>query len=99
YSDYAIWQRKYLEGEVLEAQLSYWEEKLLGVSTLSLATDYTRPSVQSISGSSVSLLLDKDLSSSLTSICQEEGVTMFMVMLSAFKVMLLRYSGQEDICV
>ncbi|MCX2765062.1 amino acid adenylation domain-containing protein, partial [Aquimarina muelleri] len=99
YSDYAIWQRKYLEGEVLENQLSYWEDKLEGVSTLSLPTDYDRPVVQSSAGGSVSLELDKELSDSLDILCREEGVTLFMVLLSGFKVLLSRYSGQEDICV
>ncbi|MCX2765105.1 amino acid adenylation domain-containing protein, partial [Aquimarina muelleri] len=99
YSDYAIWQRSYLEGAVLDSQLLYWEEKLKGVNTLTLPLDYARPSVQSIEGSSVSFDLDEALSDSLKSLCNNEGVTLFMVMLSAFKVMLLRYSGQEDICV
>ncbi|WP_260850329.1 non-ribosomal peptide synthetase [Flavobacterium anhuiense] len=99
YSDYAIWQRRYLEGAVLENQLLYWEAKLQGVATLSLPTDYPRPSVQSAAGSSVFLFLDKDLTESLRKLSQREGVTLFMVMLSAFKVLLSRYSGQDDICV
>ncbi|WP_062053012.1 hybrid non-ribosomal peptide synthetase/type I polyketide synthase [Aquimarina longa] len=99
YADYAIWQRKYLEGAVLEDQLSYWEEKLKGVSTLSLPTDYVRPSVKSNAGRSISFELDEELSSSLESLCQKEGVTLFMLLLSGFKVLLSRYSGQDDICV
>ncbi|WP_205410234.1 non-ribosomal peptide synthetase [Aquimarina longa] len=99
YADYAIWQRKYLEGAVLEEQLSYWEEKLRGVSTLSLPTDYVRPAVQSNAGASISVKLNKEVSNSLTSLCKEEGVTLFMFLLSAFKVLLSRYSGQDDICV
>ncbi|WP_144716281.1 condensation domain-containing protein [Flavobacterium anhuiense] len=99
YSDYALWQRRYLEGSVLESQLSYWEEKLQEVATLSLPTDYARPSVQSTSGSSVSAVLDKELSESLNGLCHKQGVTLFMLMLSAFKVLLSRYSGQDDICV
>ncbi|MFH7013662.1 non-ribosomal peptide synthase/polyketide synthase [Flavobacterium sp. FlaQc-52] len=99
YSDYAIWQRKYLEGAILKSQLTYWQEKLQGVATLSLPTDYARPSVQSTAGSNVSLVLDKELSASLRALCQKEGVTLFMLLLSAFKVLLSRYSGQDDICV
>jgi non-ribosomal peptide synthetase component F len=99
YADYAIWQRKYLEGTILEKQLSYWEEKLQGVNTLSLATDYVRPSVQSNAGASVSLELDQKMRTSLSSICQQEGVTLFMFLLSTFKILLSRYSGQEDVCV
>ncbi|REG91597.1 condensation domain-containing protein, partial [Flavobacterium aquicola] len=99
YVDYAIWQRKYLEGSVLENQLSYWKAKLSGVSTLSLPMDHARPSVQSNAGATISLELDKKISTSLSSICQEEGVTLFMLLLSAFKILLSRYSGQDDICV
>ncbi|MDB2556025.1 amino acid adenylation domain-containing protein [Flavobacteriaceae bacterium] len=99
YSDYAIWQRRYLEGKVLDSQLDYWEEKLRGISTLYLPTDYFRPPVQSTLGASVSLSLDKELSDSLVILCQQEGVTLFMVLISAFKVLLSRYSGQDDICV
>ncbi|SNS04672.1 condensation domain-containing protein, partial [Flavobacterium sp. ov086] len=99
YADYAIWQRKYLEGAVLENQLSYWESKLRDVSTLSLPMDHARPSVQSNAGATISFELDKKISTSLNSICQEEGVTLFMLLLSAFKILLSRYSGQDDICV
>ncbi|SEB35211.1 amino acid adenylation domain-containing protein [Tenacibaculum sp. MAR_2009_124] len=99
YADYAIWQRKYFDGEVLENQLSYWEDKLKGVSTLSLPTDYARPAVQSSAGDYVSLGLGKELSGKLNALCEEEGVTLFMLLLATYKVLLSRYSGQEDICV
>ncbi|MGO4773547.1 amino acid adenylation domain-containing protein, partial [Flavobacterium sp. W22_SRS_FK3] len=99
YADYAIWQRKYIADTVLEEQLSYWEEKLKDVSTLSLPTDYARPSVHSTNGACISFLLDKTLTASLDSLCRSEGVTLFMFLLSAFKVLLSRYSGQSDICV
>ncbi|WP_348705598.1 amino acid adenylation domain-containing protein [Tenacibaculum sp. 190524A02b] len=99
YSDYAIWQKKYLEGEKLDSQLLYWKEKLTGVSTLNLPTDYIRPSIQSKEGSEVSLLLDQVLVDSVNTLCQEQGVTPFMFMLSTFKVLLSLYSGQDDICV
>ncbi|WP_189457591.1 non-ribosomal peptide synthetase, partial [Aquimarina muelleri] len=99
YKDYAVWQRNYLEGKVLESQLSYWEEKLKGVSTLSLQTDYVRPSLQSTVGASIYFQLDKKLSVSIASLCKQEGVTTFMFLLSTFKILLSRYSGQNDICV
>ena len=99
YMDYALWQREHLEGTIIEDQLSYWEDQLEGVNTLQLPTDYTRPSVQSISGASLSFELDSVLSSGINSLSQQEGVTVFMTLLTAFKVLLGRYSGQEDICV
>ncbi len=99
YADYALWQRNYIEGAFLEKQLRYWKEKLEGVTPLSLPTDFARPSVQSIAGNSLYLELDKDLKESLTRKSQEEGVTLFMFMLSAFKILLYKYSKQNDICV
>ncbi len=99
YSDYAIWQRKYVEGDILEKQLTYWENKLKGSTPLLLPTDFARPSIQSTEGSSIEVKLSKDLSDSINKVCQKEGVTLFMLLLSAFKVLLYRYSGQSDICV
>ncbi len=99
YRDYAIWQRKYVEGEILKTQLSYWKNQLTGVSTLTLPTDYTRPLIQSTSGAILSFELDKELRDVLVNMCKEEGVTLFMFLLTAFKVLLHKYSGQEDICV
>ncbi|KAA1242340.1 non-ribosomal peptide synthetase [Aquimarina sp. RZ0] len=99
YSDYSVWQREYVEGDVLEQQLSYWEGQLKGVSPLSLPTDNKRPSIQSYEGTSILFTLDTTLSTSIHELCQKEGVTLFMVLLSTFKVLLSRYSGQEDICI
>uniref|UniRef100_UPI000B23B3F1 non-ribosomal peptide synthetase n=1 Tax=Aquimarina longa TaxID=1080221 RepID=UPI000B23B3F1 len=99
YSDYAIWQRKYLEGSVLEEQLSYWEDQLSGHSYLELPTDYARPSIQSSKGHTLSYQLPASLSADLSAMSKSEGVTLFMLLLGAFKVLLYKYSGQEDICV
>ncbi|WP_148639250.1 non-ribosomal peptide synthetase, partial [Aquimarina longa] len=99
YSDYALWQREYVDGTVLENQLSYWYDKLNGVTPLLLPTDYIRPSIQNTAGANISFELDKELTTELSVLCKEEGVTMFMVLLSGFKVLLSRYSGQDDICV
>jgi amino acid adenylation domain-containing protein len=99
YADYAIWQRKYLRGEVLENKLNYWKAKLEGVASLQLPTDYSRPAIQSSRGDSRSFKIDKELSAQLTGLSHKHGVTMYMILLSAFKVLLYRYSGQEDICV
>uniref|UniRef100_UPI0030EB9C2C amino acid adenylation domain-containing protein n=1 Tax=Ascidiimonas meishanensis TaxID=3128903 RepID=UPI0030EB9C2C len=99
YADYAIWQRTYLEGDILENQLAYWQDKLKGSSILALPTDYPRPAIQSTSGASISLSLDKELSDSIKGLCRAEDVTPFMFLLAAFKVLLFRYSGQTDICV
>lgn len=99
YSDFAIWQRNNIKGVFLENQLSYWENKLNGVIPLSLPTDFVRPSIQSTKGAHIYFELDKSLKDSLNAICKEQEVTLFMLLLSAFKVLLHKYSGQNDICI
>jgi amino acid adenylation domain-containing protein len=99
YSDYAIWQRTYLEGPVLDRQLQYWKGKLQGIQPIDLPLDHIRPAVQSGKGSSIYIVVDKELTSALKELCREEGTTLFMVLLSVFKVLLYRYSGSEDIAV
>ncbi|WP_344931111.1 condensation domain-containing protein, partial [Aquimarina addita] len=99
YADYALWQREHLNGELLEGQLSYWKNQLSGVAPLLLPTDYTRPAIQSTAGATLSFELGIEVSNKLERICKKQGSTMFMVLLSAFKVLLYRYSGQVDICV
>ena len=99
YADYAIWQRNYLQGELLETKLGYWKAKLEGVAPLLLPSDYGRPAVQSSSGAVRSFKIDTGLSASLIDLTNQQGVTLYMTMLAAFNVLLYRYSGQEDICV
>jgi hypothetical protein len=65
YADYAIWQRQYLEGDVLESKIAYWQEKLKGVAPLELPADYARPSVQSSKGAVTSFSIDKKTSSQI----------------------------------
>ena len=99
YADYSIWQRTHLSGAVLEEKLAYWTEQLKGVSALNMPTDFVRPSIQSTNGSFRSFSIGKELKTALEAYAKEEGVTMYMLLLSVFKVLLYRYSGQEDICV
>ena len=99
YADFALWQRDYLKGEVLEKKLDYWKTKLKGTEPLQLPADFPRPAKLSINGASKEFNLDKDLSDSVHKLCQQSGTTMFMTLLAAFNVLLYRYSGQNDICV
>ncbi|NQY01562.1 MAG: non-ribosomal peptide synthetase, partial [Flavobacteriaceae bacterium] len=99
YTDYALWQREHIERIIIEDHLLYWEKKLSGTTTLQLPTDYTRPAVQSAKGATHSFELDSALSKKINVLSQQQGVTVFMVLLTAFKVLLSRYSGQNDICV
>ena len=99
YADFSIWQRKYLQGEVLNRKISYWKKKLEGVAPMELPTDFARPAVQSSRGANSSFRIDKDLLSAIELLSRQQGVTLFMTLLASFKVLLHRYSGQEDICV
>ena len=99
YADYAIWQRSYMQGEVLEERLGYWKAKLEGVAPLLLPLDYARPPIQSSRGAARSFVLDPALSAELVTLSHQYGATLYMTMLAAFKVLLYRYSSQEDICV
>jgi len=100
YADFAIWQREYLQGEVLERQLSYWKKQLEGIpAVLNLSADHPRPAVQSFRGRTQSIELSKGLTEGLKGLSRKEGVTLFMTLLAAFQTLLYRYTGQEDIVV
>ena len=99
YADYAVWQREWLQGEVLDQQLGYWKAKLAGLATLELPTDRPRPPAQSHHGAHVALDLPEALTRALKELGRREGATLFMTLLAAFQVLLHRYSGQEDIAV
>ncbi|BCL39534.1 amino acid adenylation domain-containing protein [Nostoc sp. MS1] len=100
YVDFAVWQRQWLTGEVLERQLTYWQEQLAGVSgVLELPTDKPRPPVQSFRGGIERFQLDRHLTQRLLKLSQESDATLFMTLLAAFLVLLSRYTGQSDIVV
>jgi amino acid adenylation domain-containing protein len=99
YADYAVWQREWLSGEVLEAQLAYWRRQLAGLPILNLPTDHPRPVVQGYRGAAESLQLPASLTDSLKELSQRNGVTLFMTLLAAFQTLLMRHTGQEDVTV
>jgi alpha-ketoglutarate-dependent taurine dioxygenase len=99
YADFAVWQRGWLQGEVLEAQLSYWKKQLTSVPPLQLPTDRPRPVVQGYRGTRQSMALSEELTEALKNLSQQESVTLFMTLLAAFQTLLSRYTGQEDIAV
>jgi hypothetical protein len=99
YADYAVWQREWLRGEVLDRQLQYWKRQLEGLGTLELPTDRARPSAASYRGASERIHLSEELTQKLKQLSQREGVTLFMSLLAGFQLLLARYSGQEDIAV
>ena len=100
YTDYAAWQREWLQGEVLERELSYWREQLRGApSVLELPADSPRPAVQSYRGESQRLVLEPELVDELRKLSRETGTTLFMTLLAGFELLLWRYSGQMEIVV
>ncbi|MBG1271672.1 non-ribosomal peptide synthetase [Nostoc sp. WHI] len=99
YADFAHWQREWLQGEVLQTQLAYWREQLNSISILHLPTDKPRPAIQSYQGATQFLELPKKLIDALEKLSQQEGVTLFMTLLAAFKTLLYRYTHQEDIAL
>jgi len=100
YADFTLWQRQWLAGEILERQLAYWKHQLRGdLPVLQLPYDRPRPAVQTFRGARQCLTLSKDLTASLKTLSQQEGVTLFMTLLAAFKTLLYCYSEQEDIVV
>ncbi|OYE00557.1 non-ribosomal peptide synthetase [Nostoc sp. 'Peltigera membranacea cyanobiont' 232] len=100
YADFAIWQRQWLQGEVLKSQLSYWEQQLANAPTfLPLPTDRLRPAVQTFNGAYLEFALSAELTQQLTKLSQQQGVTLFMTLLAAYNTLLYRYTGQTDILV
>ena len=100
YSDFAVWQRGWLQGEELERQLGYWRERLGGeLPVLELPTDRPRAALQGHRGAHLQFRLEPDIAAQLRDLSRREGVTMFMTLLAAFQIVLQRYSGQKEIVV
>nr|AAF17280.1 NosC [Nostoc sp. GSV224] len=100
YADFALWQRQWLQGDVLQSQLSYWQQQLKDApALLSLPTDRPRGPVQTFAGGHQEFALSVELSNKLTKLSQEQGCTLFMTLLAAFDTLLYRYTGTEDILV
>ena len=100
YAEYAVWQRQWLQGEILERQLAYWGEHLKGAPpTLDLPTDRPRPADPSDRGAREPVRIPAPLTAALKELSRQESVTLFMTLLAAFQTLLHRYTGQEDLVV
>ncbi|WP_408953367.1 amino acid adenylation domain-containing protein [Lysobacter sp. Hz 25] len=100
YVDYALWQRQWLQGETLQAQLDFWREHLRGApALLELPADRPRPPLQSYAGDRVALSLSPALTASLRALSQRHGTTLFMTLLAAWSVLLSRLSGQDQVVI
>ncbi|WP_375498713.1 amino acid adenylation domain-containing protein [uncultured Nostoc sp.] len=100
YADFAAWQRQWLQGEILDNKLAYWQQHLSGsLPILELPTDYPRPLEPTYQGARQSVVIPKSLTDALHVFSRQEGTTLFMTLLAAFQTLLFRYTGQEDILV
>jgi len=100
YADFALWQQRELSGTALEAQRRYWLTQLSGLSApLRLPTDHPRSSRPTSAGASHDFVIPRPLADSLRALGLREGATRFMTLLAAFKALIARYSGQDDIAV
>jgi len=99
YADFAVWQRKWLQGEVLEEQLDYWKKQLTGAPVLELPTDRPRRADATHAGATVPFKLSGALTEQLKELSRREGVTLFMTLLAAFQMVMGRLAGEEDVAV
>src|SRR5579863_885116 len=100
YADYAVWQRKWIEGDVLQQQGEYWKTTLAEVpALLELPADHARPAQQDYAGARVSLVLEEELTGGLRELSKRHGTTLYMTLLAGWAALLGRLSGQPDIVI
>ncbi|WP_327195511.1 non-ribosomal peptide synthase/polyketide synthase [Paenibacillus alvei] len=100
YKDYAVWQHSEAYGQMLQPQKEYWLEQLSGeLPILELPTDFPRPAVQSFDGRTVKFYIGKERTKKLKELAARTGTTLYMVLLSAYSILMHKYSGQEDLIV
>jgi len=100
YRDFALWQRRHFRDDVLEGELSWWRQRLAGLPPiLDLPTDRPRPPAHSLAGGSVPVRVDRATIDGLLSLARDRGATLFMVLLAAFKALLLRHGAGSDLAV
>src|SRR5439155_13270713 len=98
YSDFAVWQREWAEGDQLEAELEYWKRQLAGAPVLQLPGEH--PSRRSATvGFHRRMWISAELKRALKALSQQEHATLFMTLAASFAVLLSRYSGQDDIVI
>ncbi|HST60055.1 MAG TPA: condensation domain-containing protein, partial [Longimicrobium sp.] len=100
YADFAVWQRAWLSGEVLEAQIGFWRERLAGAPPLlEIPTDQPRGAGQSPLAANHPFIVSPELSQRLRAVSRAEGATLFMTLLAGWQALLARYAAQEDVVV
>ncbi|WP_340615913.1 amino acid adenylation domain-containing protein [Xenorhabdus entomophaga] len=100
YADYALWQRQWLQGEVIEKQVNFWRDALQGApALLELPTDRPRPEKQSYTGGRIDIVLPPELSAGLRALSQRHSTTLFMTLMAGWATLLSRLSGQTDLVI
>jgi amino acid adenylation domain-containing protein len=99
YADFAQWQNDWMKGEVLERHLAYWKRQLEGIEPLQLSTDYPRPALMTYSGARASVKISKELTSLLRAMASRAGATLYMVLLSAWGLLLCRCNNKKDLVI
>lgn len=100
YADYACWQQSAFESSAVQQQLGYWRNQLADCPPLcTFPTDFPRPPVATYRGATFNAVVPPELSSAIRNVSETAGTTMFVTLLTAFKILLSRYSGQTDICI
>ncbi len=100
YTDFCRWQEQWLQSEQYQSQMAYWQSQLKGpLPILELPTDYPRPPVQTYQGARQPIIISPSLTTALNQFSHQQGVTLFMTLLAAFKTLLYRYTGQTDLSV
>ena len=96
YADFTLWQRAWLQGEVLEAQLNFWKQELTGIpDLLALPTDKTRPKELSYKGAYYEYSLSSEITEALNQLSHKQGSSLFMILLALLQVLLYRYTGSK----
>jgi amino acid adenylation domain-containing protein len=100
YRDYAHWQNQLLESDSLAPHRDYWHKQLAGdIPVLNLPTDFPRPSLQTFNGNELAFALLAEPKNSLLAFCRQQNVSLFMILVAVIKVLLYRYTSQEDIII
>jgi amino acid adenylation domain-containing protein len=100
FADYAAWQRQASQEEAIKQQLDYWKAQLADApAVLDLPTDRPRLPMQRFWGARETFVLSPGLTERLKALSEQHEVTLFMMLLAAFQVLLMRYTGQEQISV
>ena len=100
YADFAVWQREILQDDILDYQISYWKKQLKNyLAVVEIPIDRPRPAQQSFRGARQSIVFPENLTAAIKQLSRRESVTLFTTLLAAFKTLLYRYSGQEEVVI